>query len=64
MTKETKPHNLLILSKRDLALLKHWPLELRALYDPEAEQELYRQESQAREDAEKRWAQLGEEIPY
>ena len=64
MTAERKPRNILLVTEKDLEAITHWPLELRALYDPQVLKALHQREQQAREEARRRWAELPDEIPF
>lgn len=52
----------IFVSKTSLEAMQAWPLELRAVFDPEAERHLKQQAKQARIEAERRQAALIERL--
>lgn len=57
-------NRVLFVTERDLELIKHWPLELRALFDPAADRELAQRIEAEREAWRNRPREPEEEIPF
>ena len=57
-------NRVLFVTERDLELIKHWPLELRALFDPVADRELAQRIEAEREAWRNRPSEPEEEIPF
>lgn len=57
------PKNILLVTREETEVVKYWPVELRALFDPRADYELAEQieaEKRATGDAES----LGDDLPF
>jgi hypothetical protein len=54
--------NILLVTEGDLKAIEHWPIELRALFDPRADRELALRAAAARE--ERRDEEDDGEIPF
>ena len=60
-------NNPLIVKHQDLQIIKHWPLELRAIFDPSAQLELAQRIERERQETEARHKKLHselDEIPF